>query len=176
VPVAHADLTVFKGDATDPAVLAPALAGGVDAVIQTLGFHDYFTPKPVTVFSRATRHLITQMQAAGVKRLVAVTGLGTGDSRGVGNPLIAKVLFPLVLGRIYEDKDVQETMIRASGLDWTIARPGVLTAGAATGRYRVLTERGDWTTGTISRADVAQFLVAQITDRKLIGKTPLLIR
>jgi uncharacterized protein YbjT (DUF2867 family) len=79
------------------------------------------------------------------------------------------------LKRVYDDKDVQEWIIRRSGLDWTIVRPGLLTDRPASGRYRVLTAARDWQAGTISRADVADFLVRQVDDRALIGHTPLLI-
>jgi uncharacterized protein YbjT (DUF2867 family) len=70
---------------------------------------------------------------------------------------------------------VQEWVIRSSGLDWTIVRPGLLTNRPATGHYRALTAAEDWRFGIISRADVADFIVRQIDDRKLIGTTPLLI-
>ena len=85
------------------------------------------------------------------------------------------VLFPALLKRVYDDKDVQEQIIKSSGLDWTITRPGLLTNRPVTGRYRALTASKDWRGGAISRADVADFLVRQINDRALIGTTPLLI-
>jgi uncharacterized protein YbjT (DUF2867 family) len=85
------------------------------------------------------------------------------------------IAFPLVLKRIYDDKDVQERMIRASGLDWTIVRPGLLRSGRATGRVRVLTEPKDWTMGSVTRADVAAFLVREAFERRFVGQTPLLI-
>ena len=83
--------------------------------------------------------------------------------------------FPAPLKRVYDDKDVQEWIIRSSGLNWTIVRPGLLTSGPATGRYRVLRVPQEWRFGVISRADVADFLVRQVDDRTLIGATPLLI-
>ena len=85
------------------------------------------------------------------------------------------IVFPLLLKRVYDDKDVQEWIIRSSGLDWTIVRPGLLTNSPATGRYRVLTASKDWRFGMISRADVADFLVKLINDRALIGAMPLVI-
>jgi uncharacterized protein YbjT (DUF2867 family) len=115
------------------------------------------------------------MKITGVKRLIAVTGLGAGDSRGHGGIIYDSVVFPLLLKRVYDDKDVQEWIIGSSGLDWTIVRPGLLTNRPATGRYRILTATEDWRFGVISRADVADFIVRQIDDRKLIGATPLLI-
>ena len=126
-------------------------------------------------FLEIDRILVDAMKAAGVKRLVAVTGLGAGDSRGHGGILYDGIVFPLLLKRVYDDKDVQEWIIRSSGLDWTIVRPGLLTSGPAAGRYRVLSVRQEWRFGVISRADVANFLVRQIDDRTLIGATPLLI-
>jgi len=175
IEIAHPALEKIAGDALDPAAVRAALAG-VDVVIEALGLAPgiiYLTG--TTLFSRATRVLVDAMQAAQVKRLIAVTGLGAGDSRGRGGFLYDTLMFPLVLKRIYDDKDVQEMIIRRSGLDWTIARPGLLNDGPATGSYRVLTEPRDWRAGPIARADVADFLVRQIDDRTLIGKAPLLI-
>jgi uncharacterized protein YbjT (DUF2867 family) len=81
----------------------------------------------------------------------------------------------LFLGRVYADKDVQERIIRKSRLDWTIVRPTILTNGPRTGAYRVLVDPNDWTSGFISRADVADFLVKQIDDNSLSHRTPALI-
>jgi uncharacterized protein YbjT (DUF2867 family) len=83
--------------------------------------------------------------------------------------------FRFFLGRAYDDKDVQERLIKGSALDWTVARPGVLTNGSQTGRYKVLIEPSQWRNGTISRADVAGFLVQQIVDRAQVRKTPVLV-
>jgi putative NADH-flavin reductase len=177
IPIDDAGLSKIAGDALDAAAVGAAAAGS-DAVIQTLG-----APKTAlavfagtTLFSKATRILIDAMQAAGVRRLVAVTGIGAGDSRGHGGFLYDALMFPLVLKRIYDDKDVQEQMIRASGLEWTIARPGLLTGGAATGRMRVLAEAKDWQVGSVTRADVADFLVREAFERRYVGRTPLLIQ
>jgi uncharacterized protein YbjT (DUF2867 family) len=81
-----------------------------------------------------------------------------------------------VLKRVYDDKDVQEQMIKASGLAWTIVRPGLLTSGPATGRVRALADPKDWGAGSISRADVADFLVREAFERRFVGRTPLLIQ
>jgi putative NADH-flavin reductase len=177
IAIDDAKLTKITGDALDAAAVGAAVAGA-DAVIQTLG-----APKTAmavlsgtTLFSKATRILIDAMRAAGVHRLVAVTGMGAGDSRGYGGFLYDALMFPLVLKRIYDDKDVEEQMIRASGLEWTIARPGLLTGGAATGRMRVLADRKDWQAGSVTRADVAQFLVREAFERRYVSKTPLLIQ
>lgn len=176
IPVSDPRLEKIDGDALDPATVRNALAG-TDAVIQSLGvaFGPETVLKGTTLFSKATRVLVDAMRATGVKRLIAVTGLGAGDSRGHGGFLYDAVVFPLVLKRVYDDKDIAEQIIRQSGLDWTIARPGVLTDAPASGGYRVLVEPASWRGGSIARADVADFLVRQVSDQSLIGKTPVLI-
>jgi len=176
IPIQNAELAKISGDALDRDTVRTTLQD-VDAVIQTLGVD--FSPRlffeGTTLFSVSTRILVDAMKAAGMRRLITVTGLGAGDSRGHGGLVYDTVIFPLLLKRVYDDKDVQEWIVRSSGLDWTIVRPGLLTNRPATGRYRVLTAAKDWQFGVITRADVADFLVRQVDDRALIGATPLLI-
>jgi len=105
--------------------------------------------------------------------LICVTGLGAGDSRGRGG-IVYNAALCLFLGRVYADKDVQEHIIRKSGLNWTIVRPTILTNGPRTGAYRVLVDPKDWTSGFISRADVADFLLKQVDDNNLFRRTPAL--
>jgi len=176
MPIHDADLDKVSRNALDSDTIRNALQD-IDAVIQTLGvdFSLQAIFERTNLFSQSTRILVDAMQAAGVQRLIAVTGLGAGDSRGHGGFLYDAVAFPLLLKRVYDDKDVQEWIIRSSGLEWTIVRPGLLTDRPATGQYRVLTKPKDWRFGVINRADVADFLVRQIDDRALIGSTPLLI-
>ena len=176
IPIDDPRLEKIDGDALDKATVEKAL-NGVDAVVQSLGvaFSAEALFKGTTLFSRATRVLVDTMRARGVKRLIAVTGLGAGDSRGHGGFLYDAVLFPLLLKRVYDDKDIAEQMIKASALDWTIVRPGLLTSAPARGGYKVLVEPRTWRGGFISRADVADFLARQVDDRALIGKTPALI-
>lgn len=149
---------------------------GVDTVIQALGVSTSpaMVLKPTQLFSEATRILLTAMESAGVRRLVCLTGYGAGDSLA-SMGLVRGLAFQTVLGRVYQDKTLQERLIRRSALDWVIARPVILTNGPKTGRYRVLPKRDQWKLGTISRADVADFLVKQIDDDTYLGKTPVLI-
>ena len=176
IPIQNPNLEKVSGDALDTDTIRNSLKD-VEAVIQTLGVD--ISPRaifqPTTLFSQPTRILVDAMKDAGVRRLIAVTGLGAGNSRGHGGLLYDAVVFPLLLKHVYGDKDVQERIIRSSGLDWTIVRPGLLTNRPATGHYRVLTAPNEWRFGVISRADVADFLVRQVDDRALIGTSPLLI-
>ena len=173
IAISNPSLEKMRGDALKTADVEAAVVG-VDAVIQTLGvgLGDLF--RPVHLFSDATRVLIAAMRSQGVKRLICVTGFGAGDSRA-SISCLQRLPFQIVFGRAYDDKSLQEQLIKESELDWTIARPGVLTNGPRTGRYRILSEASQWRNGTISRADVAEFLVRQIGDQTYIRKAPVLI-
>ncbi|MES0383686.1 MAG: SDR family oxidoreductase [Hyphomicrobium sp.] len=176
IPLDDERLEKVDGDALDRRDIDRALEG-VDAVIQSLGvlFGPQTVLKGTTLFSTSSRVLVDAMRTKGIKRLIAVTGLGAGDSRGHGGLLYSALLFPLVLKRVYDDKDVEEQIVRASGLDWTIVRPGLLTSGATRGRYQALTDPKSWRAGSISRGDVGEFLARQVEERTYIGQTPVLI-
>lgn len=175
IAVNHPQLEKMAGDALDPATVKRAL-DGIDVVIQALGVSG--SPdilfKPIRLFSDATRVLVAAMEETGVKRLIAVTGLGAGDSRGKAG-FLYNAFIQLILVRAYDDKDLQERIIRNSALDWVIARPGGLTNGARSDRYKVLTSPKDWRAGFISRADVADFLVKQIDSDTYLRQAPVLI-
>jgi len=173
IGLANPKLEKLSGDALKRRDVELAL-NGVDVVIQTLGvgLGDLF--RPVHLFSAATRVLIAAMIVQDVKRLICVTGFGAGDSRAsIG--LLQRLPFQIVFGRAYDDKSLQERLIKESTLDWTIARPGVLTSGPPTKRYKILVEASQWRNGIVSRADVADFLVRQIVDRTYVHKTPVLV-
>src|SRR2546430_8325417 len=87
--------------------------------------------EPMRFFSKATRVLVTAMKEAQVKRLICVTGFGAANSRGRGR-FLYNLAFHLLLGRVYDDKDVQELILRRSKLDWVIVRPVILTDGPKT--------------------------------------------
>jgi uncharacterized protein YbjT (DUF2867 family) len=169
IPVDHPKLEKMPGDALEMA------ATGIDVVTQSLGIAagPEIILKPTRFFSRATRVLVTAMEEAQLKRLISVTGFGAGDSRGRGG-FLYNAAFHLLLGRVYDDKDVQERIIRRSKLDWVIVRPVILTDGPKTNAYRALVDPRDWTCGFISRADVADFLVKQIDGDAFLHKTPVL--
>ncbi|MEQ9814029.1 MAG: NAD(P)H-binding protein [Azospirillaceae bacterium] len=173
IALSNSSLEKIRGDALKPKDVEAALVG-VDVVIQTLGIGlgDLF--RPVHLFSDATRVLIAAMKSQGVKRLICVTGFGAGDSRA-NISCTQRLPFMIVFGRTYDDKSLQEKLIKESELDWTIARPGVLTGGPRTGRYRILSEASQWRNGVISRSNVADFLVRQIKDQTYVRQTPVLV-
>lgn len=174
IAIEDAHLEKVDGDARDPAAIAKALTAQ-DAVILSLGVP--LTPETIfrgtRLFSEATRILIDAMTATGQQRLIVVTGIGAGDSRPALGPLYGAA-FQLSLRRIYDDKDVQEMMVRRSKLEWTILRPGMLNNDATT-TCRALTALAEWKPGPVSRAAVAHFVVGHWNDPALVRQTPLLI-
>ena len=174
IRLSNSRLEKRNGSALKVSDISSAMTG-VDAVILTLGVRagPGMVLGPVDLFSRATEIVIDAMKKARAKRLICVTGFGAGDSRAKLG-LLQAMFFQLLFGRAYDDKDVQEVMVRKSGLDWIIVRPVILTNGPKTGRYEVLNNPKDWRSGTISRADVADFLVKQVQDPAYLGKTPVL--
>jgi putative NADH-flavin reductase len=173
IALSDPNLEKVCGDALKAEDVNAALTG-VDVVIQTLGVGVGDLFRPVRLFSDATRVLLAAMKAKGVKRLICVTGFGAGDSRASISAL-QRLPFEIVFGRAYQDKSLQERLIKESGLDWTIARPGVLTNGPRTGSYKVLSDPAQWRNGLISRADVADFLVRQIADPAYVREAPVLV-
>ncbi|OAN78984.1 epimerase [Jannaschia sp. EhC01] len=167
--------TALDGDATNATDVANAIEG-VDAVILTLGVpKDMRVLKATTLFSDATRTLIAAMEDAGIKRLITVTGFGAGDSKDkLSTP--ERLTQKAILGRAYADKDLQEHLIRDSDLDWTIARPGILSDNRKSNAYKVLVEKETWRNGLINRADVADFLVTAAENNSHIHQTPALQR
>lgn len=172
----HERLLPWAGDATSAEDLAPALEG-VDAVVSALGIEESLSMlwKPVSLFSRATEALLPLMREAGPKRLLVVTGIGAGRSISALSTL-ERMGHSFLLGEPYKDKTRQEEMVSATDLDWTIARPVILTKRPMTGRYKVLSRPEDWRMGLISRADVAHFLVHAIEDGSHIREDPVLAR
>ncbi len=174
IPIDHPKLEKFAGDALNRDSVGRAL-DGVDAVVQVLGLQ--MGPSFVTgteLFSKATRVLVDAMVAKGPKRLICVTGLGAGDSRGSITGFFA-IPFTLILKRVYDDKDVQERIVRASPLDWTVMRPGILKDGPASGRVRLLPDPKDWRPGPVTRADVAAAIMGEIFDSHHLRGTPAVL-
>ncbi len=167
----HQRLTVIEGDILNQDAVERAVAGQ-DAVCVTIGIGP--TWQPVSVFSRGTNNVIEAMKSSTAEKLICVTGIGAGDSRNHGGFFYDKIINPLLLKTIYKDKDRQEELVRNSGLDWVIVRPGFLTNGPLTAKCRALTHLEGATAGKISRADVAHFILREFDESKYLGKTPLL--
>jgi uncharacterized protein YbjT (DUF2867 family) len=172
---ARADLPgaeLIEGDATHEITLGRAL-DGCEAVVSALGTGMGF--RKVSVLTDATRALVPAMTRRGVGRLVCVSALGVGDSHGHGGFVFDRLFQPLLLSQAYKDKNRQEAAIRASSLDWVIVRPGRLINDPARGSVRAFTDLAEVKGGKIARADVARFVVEQLTTDTWLRQTPVLL-
>jgi putative NADH-flavin reductase len=167
IPDRHPNLRVIRGDILDRSSVEQAVKGQ-EAVCIVVGIPP--TRKPVHVFSEGARTVVDAMKIFGVNRLVCVTGIGAGESRGHGGFLYDRIVQPLLLKTNYADKEKQEEIVRASPISWTVVRPGFLTNGPRTGHYRVVTDMTGVTARKISRADVADYLLKELKTGADVGK------
>jgi nucleoside-diphosphate-sugar epimerase len=168
------DLIAVTGSIEDADVARRAV-DGADAVAWCAGGHGFGPAflRRVEWVSRGTMVLLEAMRSAGVARLAVVTGIGVGDSRGHGGFVHDRILQPLAVGALDADKERQEALVRASGLDWTIVRPGFLTDDPPRRRYGVHRDLTGLVAGPISRSDVADCLLRCLAGGEWRGETIL---
>ncbi len=164
----HGRFRVIQGDVLVPESITAAMKDQ-DAVLIALGAGKRLLGK---VRSAGTQNIIQAMHEAGVKRLICQTTLGIGDSRGNLDFYWKWLMFGGLLRGVYLDHTLQEKLIKESGLDWTIIRPGSFTDGPLTGRYQHGFSGDQKTTIKISRADVADFMMKQLVDNSYLHATP----
>ncbi len=163
----HRDLTRRAGDVLDRGAVADAVQGH-DAVLIALG-----AGRKGTVRSVGTGHILDAMARSGVHRLICQSTLGAGDSRVHLNFFWKRIMFGLLLRDAYADHQAQEAAVEQCGLDWTVVRPAAFTDGPATGAYKhgfPATEKN--LKLKISRADVARFMLGQLTDNTYLRRSP----
>jgi putative NADH-flavin reductase len=159
-----ARVRVVQGDALDSNALGAAVAGQ-DAVIYVLGAGNV---RRTTLFSDSTRVLLAEMNRQSVRRLLCITGMGAGETKGHGGFVYERILYPLFTKGIYEDKDRQEDLIRQSQTDWTLVRPAPFRSRTPNGSLRVVTNIDGVTLRKISRLEVAKFLVDELEQNQYV--------
>jgi putative NADH-flavin reductase len=125
------------------------------------------------LLSQATKCILAAMEREGTKLFVCESSLGVGDSKGQLGAFYTYFFIPILLHSVFADKELQEKVIECSHVDWVIVRPAALTNGPKTGNYRAgfpVTDKS--IRASISRADVADFMLRQLADRSYVGKTP----
>jgi putative NADH-flavin reductase len=155
---------VVPGDALDANAVACAVAGQ-DAVLYVLGAGNV---RSTTLFSESTRILLEQMQRQRVRRLICVTGVGAGETKGHGGFLYDRILYPLFTKGIYADKDRQEALIRQSDTDWTIVRPAPFRNRTPSGPPLAETRVADIVLRKISPQEVEAFLLDELEQGRYI--------
>ncbi|MGW0948022.1 NAD(P)-dependent oxidoreductase [Streptomyces sp. NPDC002623] len=152
---ARPGLDIVSGQATEPGDVAQAMAG-VDAVISALGANGG------TVITDATRAAIAGAATTGVTRFVTLSSFAVLHDRLSGP---AKAMAGLAMSAMVKDKTAAEDALRASDLDWTIVHAVRLTNGPTTGGAMPLPATATLRLGdTVSRADVAAWMLAAVTD------------
>lgn len=171
--IRHANLAVRVGDVAEYASVERAVRD-TDAVASALGSGNSLNSDPALI--DGVQHIIRAMDHAKVRRFVYLSMLGvSGSGRQLG--LVDRyIVLPLLLRNVMEDHARKEALIKRSALDWVIVRPPRLTNGLHTGKYRSgenVRERA--LLASISRADVADFMVKQLTDDRHVHGTPAVL-
>ncbi len=158
---------VIAGDVLDAAKVEEAVAGQ-DAVLDALGGKTPY--KETTLETNAARHVVNAMRKHGVRRLVVISVMGEGESRESAGFFYEHVLMPTFLRGALKDKAGMEAEVEASDLDWVLVRPPMLTDGEATGTVRVVSKGSGEKAHKISRADLAEFMLHQLTGDEYLGQ------
>ncbi|MCO6175924.1 SDR family oxidoreductase [Flavobacterium sp. NRK F10] len=168
--ISHQNLSIIEGSAEDPEAIKKIVTGQ-DVICDCLGTKN--VTKPQTMFSKSAENISKAIKPE--QLLIAVTGLGAGDSKGHCSFLYDTIFMPLVLKRQYDDKNRQEEIIMKNIKRWIIVRPGFLTNGKRTGKYNAISEMTGKHGARISREDVADFILSQVKTPTFLGKTPMLV-
>lgn len=161
------NVRVIAGDATNPAAMAAAVAGQ-DAVLDTIGGKTPY--KATTLESGVAKAIIAAMRQHGVRRLVVTSMLGEGGSKANAT-FFVRLLVATFLHGADQDKAAMTAAVAASGLDWVVLRPAILTDDPAQGQVRVFEAATGEKANKITRADLAAFMVAQLTSDQYLHQT-----
>jgi putative NADH-flavin reductase len=173
VKFVHQNLHLIKGNILDIDTVQMAVEEQ-DAVISVLGHKRFFIK--TSILSAGTKNIINAMEMHNVKRFICITSLGINDGRFKLGLYYTLFVIPFIIFFYFKDKEKQEKLIVGSKLDWTIVRPGHLTNGKKHGKYKHGVNLGNYIlTKTISRADVASFILSQLSDNTYLRKTVAII-
>jgi putative NADH-flavin reductase len=158
----HANLRIVVGDATDPSAVREAVAGS-EAAVSALGTRSPSSLVRCDLMTASMGVLVPAMEEAGAKRLILLSALGVGASAN-RSPRALRFAFRTLLRRVGADKARAEDRVRASELDWTIVYPPSLTDDEPSGELRAGEAPPLRGIPKISRADLADFMLAQLVD------------
>jgi putative NADH-flavin reductase len=167
LPLTHANLRIVQGDVLNFRDVEKSMKNQ-DIALCTLG-----AGSKGKLRAEGTRNIIQAMERNGVSRLICQSTLGAGDSRGNLNFFWKYIMFGLLLKAAYRDHELQENYVKQSSLDWTIVRPAAFTDGPRAENYKHgFGPDANGLTLKISRADVVDFMLKQMRDKKYLRKTP----
>ena len=173
VQIKHKNLTLVLGNVLDPQTVASVLHHQ-EAVIQCLGVGGKGDGKPTTFISDATKVIVDEMQKQNIKRLIAMSNVGAGNSIVFQPWFFTKIILPYFmkwLKVIIEDKNRMEPIIMNSALDWTIVRCPNIVDKPAKGTCNATLD-GKGLKLSITLPDLSNFMVEQLKQTAFIKQAP----
>jgi putative NADH-flavin reductase len=173
IPIKHQNLTSVEGNVLNPQTVASVLHHQ-EAVIQCLGVGGKGDGKPTTFISDATKIIVDEMQNKKIKRLIAMSNVGAGNSIAFQPWFFTKIILPYFmkwLKVIIEDKNRMEPIIMNSNLDWTIVRCPNIVDKPAKGRCNATLD-GKGLKLSITLSDLSKFMVDQLKQTAFIKQAP----
>jgi putative NADH-flavin reductase len=167
--IRHRNIHVFQGDVSDARDVEKATENQ-DAVLSALGASSPFKRDDTLI--KGVRNIVTAMKNQNVKRFIYQSFLGVSENRKELGFLLGSIV-PIFLRNVIRDHEAKEDIIIKSDLDWTVVRCAMLTNGTFTGSY----SDGEHITSAsilpaISRADVADYMLKQLADKRNLRKKP----
>lgn len=172
-PTQHNHLRIIEGDVTDRHVIHRVLENQ-SAVIQTLGIGGKGDGKPTTFVSDVNRLIMEEMEQMNIRRLIAISVIGAGDSNRFLPWIYKKCILPVFQKwfiPIIEDKNRMENDILKSHLDWTVIRCTTVQDKPAKGKVNATLD-GKGVKFTITAADMASFFIEQLDSKQFLKKMP----
>jgi putative NADH-flavin reductase len=173
IPIKHQNLTIVEGNVLNPQTVASVLHHQ-EAVIQCLGVSGKGDGKPTTFISDATKIIVDEMQNQKIKRLIAMSNVGAGNSIAFQPWFFTKIILPYFmkwLKVIIEDKNRMEPIIMNSNLDWTIVRCPNIVDKPAKGTCNATLD-GKGLKLSITLSDLSKFMVDQLKQTVFIKQAP----
>jgi putative NADH-flavin reductase len=165
-------LRVIQGDVFDFGAVVDAVRGH-RAVLSALGAR---TRKKEDILARAMPHILEGMRQEYVNRLIVLGAAGVHKDYGRYQNALTRIALwtakKTALKHPFIDQTAQERLIAASDVDYTIVRAPRLMDGPFTGKYRVLPDALPPGALRINRADVADFMLQQLTDPRFHRQGP----
>lgn len=173
IPIRHQNLTIVEGNVLNTQTVASVLHHQ-EAVIQCLGVSGKGDGKPTTFISDATKIIVDEMQNQKIKRLIAMSNVGAGNSIAFQPWFFTKIILPYFmkwLKVIIEDKNRMEPIIMNSNLDWTIVRCPNIVDKPAKGTCNATLD-GKGLKLSITLSDLSKFMVDQLKQTVFIKQAP----
>lgn len=167
--IAHQNLEIIQADVTNYQRVNETIKGQ-DAVLSALGASSPFKYDQSVV--EGIGNIIKAMETNGVSRLIYMSFVGVKESRNSAG-FVIKYIAPKLLSTEIAGHEARESMIKESQLMWTIVRPATLTNGKHLTQFRSGEDiMSNGFAATISRADVAEFMLQQLTHNSFLRKLP----